>query len=526
MLVDLITLGKNTIFRNIPNVRNARVRGKYGEAEYQKLVNKFSKIPIDPIHTNIVVKDIVSNLFSGIPRWRSPFLQYNVGAAANVAASAMYALALDENIYNINDGLAGNALVAELAVTNILTKLADIKGTNPYGIFTFGGTATNMYAMKVGIRKASPTSAKDGTPQNTWILVTQDAHFSHAVAADWLGVGTGHIEIIDPKQNRESNLQDAERKVRKIIEEGGLFATIIVNGGTTYSHTVDNIQEFVELRNKLVTEYALDYTPHLHVDSVIGWAWLFFKDYDFESNPLELSKPCIENIKQQYDRIKYINLADSWGVDFHIGVGACPVDCSLVIFNDFTSIARLSKKDSPSTDPHQLAQEFSFSNPVDYTLETSRAGATSLAALTSLQTMGITGYQRSLANLVEMSLLMRKRFSNEQGVIISNEGSRGYVTMIRLIPPTLTPDKVEKFNEEVNSYNKSFYKWDLETRMSRNEGVEYSYSGSFIVGEDGTNIGAQKFYLVSPHVDKNIIIDTVSTVMAQKEVFDREIWNK
>lgn len=79
-----------------------------------------------------------------MPRWNSPRLQYNVGTAVNPAAGAAYSLALHQNIYNINDGIAGTTLVAEEAVTKILATLAKLDDT-PRGIFTFGGTGQEPY---------------------------------------------------------------------------------------------------------------------------------------------------------------------------------------------------------------------------------------------------------------------------------------------------------------------------------------------------------------------------------------------
>jgi hypothetical protein len=61
---------------------------------------------------------------AGTTLWRCPELQYNIGAAVNVAAAAAYALALDANVFLISDGQAGNAVLAEHAVAAILADLA------------------------------------------------------------------------------------------------------------------------------------------------------------------------------------------------------------------------------------------------------------------------------------------------------------------------------------------------------------------------------------------------------------------
>lgn len=80
-------------------------------------------------------------------------------------------------------------------------------------------------------------------------------------------------------------------------------------------------------------KYALDYCPHIHVDSVIGWAWLMFESYDFIQNPLEFSEDAIVELKYVYNHVKDISLADSFGVDFH-KTGYSPYLCSMFICKD------------------------------------------------------------------------------------------------------------------------------------------------------------------------------------------------
>lgn len=522
--------------KKLKNIDAARIPGEYGSQQYESLIKKYSIIPRH-ITKNPAKKlcELASDLLAGTPRWRSPQLQYNVGAAVNVAASALYSVALDENVYNINEELAGNCLVAESAVVNILARLARLS-SKPYGVFTFGGTATNLYAIKMGSRKTAIDSGKKGLPKNMKVVITRDAHFSHAVAADWLGIGTNNVVIIEPNPDRASSLKDAEKKLRKIIEDKDLIAAIIINGGTTYSHTIDDIENFIKLRNTLVKEYSLEYTPHIHVDSVIGWAWLVFSDYDFDKNELEIESSSLDKIEKQYAKISKVKLADSWGVDFHKGAGGCPVDCSLIIANDFSSIARLTKKGDPITDMHQLAQEFSFYSPADYTLETSRAGGAALAALASLHTLGLVGYQRNLANLIEATTLTRNLLGNYKDVTISNEESLGYITMLRIYPPGLTDDlrrykektdkglETKRFIEEVNGYIKQFFNWDRENRMMKGEGVEYSFSSSYSSAPCGAKIAGIKLYPVSPHLNKRYVKEAVSIIITQKRKFDKEIW--
>jgi len=185
---------------------------------------------------------------------------------------------------------------------------------------------------------------------------------------------------------------------------------------------------------------------------------------------------------------------------------------------------------------HQLAQEFSYHSPSDYTLETSRAGGAALAALASLHTLGLEGYQRNLANLIEATTLTRNLLSNYKGVTISNEESLGYVTMLRIYPPSLIDDlrrykektdkgfETKQFIEEVNEYMKQFFNWDRKNRMLKGESVEYSFSSSYISAPCGAKIAAIKLYPVSPHLNKRYVKKAVLTIITQKRKFDKEIW--
>jgi L-2,4-diaminobutyrate decarboxylase len=511
----------------IPNSLSPRIGGKFGKDYYNNLINKYSTIPKKPSDPLKSSSKIVSDLFQGILRWRSPLLQYNVGSAVNTPSSAIYSLALDENIYSIDEGLAGNALVAEKAITRILSKLADLKKPGS-GLFVFGGTATNLYATKVGLKKNCPGADKKGVPKNVRIFVTEDSHFTHSLSADWLGIGTAKIIKIIANKDRTSNIDDFSIKLEKELKKGNIVTSILLNGGTTYDHTVDEIKKFIEIRDKLVKKYSLKYTPHIHVDSVIGWGWLFFKEYDFKKNNLNLSKNCLEKIKKQYLKISQLKYADSWGVDFHKGIGGCPVNSSIIMFNKTSDLAYLSKTNNPELEMHQLAREINYISPADYTLETSRNAGAALAALASLNFLGIEGYQRNLSNLVENTQLIRELLNNRKDISIINIFSNGFATMVRLFPPeiskTTNEDLPKKDIPVISKYIKEFYLWDYKTRiLKNNNSPNYSFSSSYI-NYKGNKISAIKIYPVSPHYNKKFAKETIKILINQKKVFDKEIW--
>lgn len=503
---------------------------------YEHLLATYGDLPDNVVKDPVLlVRQMSQDLLGGAVNWRSPELQYNLGSAVNVVAGAMYALALDVNVYLINDGLAGNAVVAEQAVGRILASLSAVDPAQARGLFTFGGTGTMAYAIKAGIRKAAPESARRGVPDDLRVVITEDSHFSHATAADWLGVGSEQLVIIPPTTERRSDLTAADKLLREQLDQGARIATIIINGGTTYDHAVDDISAFADLRDQLVSDYQLTYRPHLHVDSVVGWIWLVLQGHDFETEDLGVSAETVSVLRRQYQRIKEICRADSWGVDFHKGVGGCPVDCSIVQFNDRSDLVRLRRG---GADLHQLAEEFSDVSPVDYTLETSRAGGKALAALACLHSLGRQGYQQILARLMESVLEFRRLIdARPDMMIVLNRHALGYQTMVRLLPPTAdvqsaaqqllgTGDGQAKRVLDGNAYLKEFFVWDNQSRMNVDGGgVVYSFSSKYIQTASGPAISGLKFYPTTPHITKKHMHDAVKLLADRKAEFDQQWTN-
>jgi hypothetical protein len=82
------------------------------------------------------------------------------------------------------------------------------------------------------------------------------------------------------------------------------------------------------------------------------------------------------------------------------------------------------------------------------------------------------------------------------------------------------------FIDEVNKYMKAFFTWDKEKRMSKNEGIEYSFSSGYLRLKNGCNISGIKLYPVSPHLTKRHIKDSIATIINQKRYFDNHLWKK
>lgn len=486
-------------------------------------------LPEDPASSpGDVASALVSEFLAGAVNWMSPRLFHNVGAAPCIAALAAQGATTALNAYAINDDLAGRAMEAEQHVAAILADLAGLEPGRVAGIFSFGGTATNLYAMRLGLRKALPGSSRLGLrDMRVKLAITADAHFSHAANADWLGVGSEDLIVMGANADRTSNLENAEAQIGEAIEAGFMVPAILINGGTTYDHAIDDISAFADLRDRLVSQYGLTYRPHLHVDSVIGWAWLCFRTYDFDADPLELGPDLAAALVYQTERISNLRYADSWGVDFHKGVGSCPVDCSVFVLNDRRDLLHLSKTANRGS-LHQLNPGASFTMLADVTLETSRSGGKPMAALGALQSLGLNGYRALLANLVENAMQLRGCLDDQLSgdLQVLGGGTGAYVTIVRLLPPGMLPtgdiqaEDLQRTNE-IGAYMADFNSWE---RSSRSHVVprivEYSYSSRYRRTNAGQDVPAIKFYPTSPHLDARHVRDAVAYLLERKATFD------
>jgi len=492
----------------------------------KKLLNDINKIPEDGLAPYEVVSIIAKNFFQGVPNWRSPKLQYNICAPVNIVSQAVLSLSQELNVHNISTDFAGNCLLAEEIISEMMADLVDLPKDNVRGIFSFGGTASNMYAMKLAINKAVPNAGNIGVPPNIYIMITENAHFSHKTVADWLGIGIDRVIQIKSDNESRSIVRDAEIKARSVIEKGGIIAGFQLNGGPFYDFAVDDINAFVGLRSKLIKDYNLSFTPNIHVDSVIGWVWLMFNKYNFDLNPLKIPSEILDLLKKQFERIYQVKYADSWGVDFHKGLGGCPTPCGLFVCNNKNDLLLLSKKQRGICDMHHLGNDWSVDDPSDITLETSRSAGVALAAVASMLSMGKNDLRMFLANQIYCTKLFRDFISNEKYFLVGNPKSLGFNTMVLISPNNEKNiswndfveliEKNEQLLDDLNKEVKSFYEFCLnKDKYDAIKRLGCSFSKSFYKTKSGKNVSGLKYCFVSPHTNLSMIKKEINRLKEQ-----------
>ncbi len=422
---------------------------------------------------------------------------------------------------------AGEALKLELACAAAIAKLAGMDSEKASGVFTFSGTATNFYGIKLGLAKACPDHLMNGISSNDIVVVGNKAsHYSQLTAVNWLGIGQLNYKQVKTNIDQTTNLEDLEAKCVELLQEGKKIACIEAVGGTTSHQAIDDLEAFYSMRNRLVKRFHLGYVPHIHVDSVQGWVWLNFAGYDFKLNPLGLNEVTIKNARKKYEKISKLYLADSFGVDFH-KTGYIPYNSSMVILknkNDFNLLKRQKDIMTP------LFHDQNEYNPGIYTLETSRSCANILATWIALKSFGQEGYQAMLGHALTMRELFisaHKRL-NEVGLVIEQPEISAvdvYIRCIKTGSDVISEHQKELYDDELlaenTKYTSEFFEWFTNVFQGSNPKVAISKSSASFYNHNGTPVVALRFYLLSLNSTEDTIGFLIDYIIKAKRRFDK-----
>ena len=523
-LLDLIN-EVNTNVEDMVEPNFPRIKGKI-EEPYEKYLEA-KVLPQKSNNLEDVFKDI-SKLFKGALRWNYPGTMINVNPPANLGAIAILSYA---NLYNPNfaqDMSTGGLALAELEVTKYLCDLAGIDWKQALGVFTFGGKGTNLYAVKIGLEKCLTNEDEDGITDNIFTITTEQGHPCHTEVCGWLGIGRKNSIRVPVDSDGVIKIDEAEKIISKELEKGRKLACITINGATTIQMTIDPVKEVAEMRDRLVEKYNLNYKPHIHLDSVIGWVYLFFKDYDFEKNPLNIRKLALAKIKKMYTRISNIKYADSFSADFH-KTGFCPYLSSIFITKNREEIYKLGGPKSKVLQVSDL--EYGNYSPFLYTLELSRSSSGPLSALVTLKSFGVEGFQEIIGELMNMGEYMKEKIDeNNEYEVINENDSDGFVTLFIVKPKgckysyediVYSRGMSKQESEELAKYNHTFYLYLLEKQMKRETTFAMDYSTGYRKNVNGVRIGVFKAYPMSPFLHEQEVDNIVNELRKLKEEFDK-----
>ena len=468
------------------------------------------------------VASLLVGKLEGLPIWGHPRTQINVVPPPSIPSIIGSLLPAIYNPNLISDDTSYGVALTEASVAAMMARLVGYDPEQSAGVFTFGGTGTTLYGVKLGIEKAFPDAMENGVRGDGVILASAQSHYCRLNVAGWLGLGEKNVVEVPTHLQNDIRIDRLDAAARAAIGQGRNIVALVATLGTTDAFGVDDLDAVVDLRDRLVDDYALDYTPHVHADAVIGWAWSVFNDYDFERNPLGFRPRTVRALAAACHRISKLHRADSIGIDFH-KTGFAPYISSLFLVRDRADLQRLVRGRDEMPYLFQSAGE---RHPGVYTLETSRSGSGVLAAYANLQLFGRVGLRVLIGHLVEMAETLREHLEGHDSMTVLNDEGVGMVTVFRVYPDGVDTWIIKErertdpgAREELlrhNDYNRRLYRY-LYDRAMRGEGVHISMTDCYRETDYGEPMVGLKSFILSPFIDEQHVRSLVTEVLAARQ---------
>jgi L-2,4-diaminobutyrate decarboxylase len=494
------------------------ILGQSAPIDYEK--GRQAALADHPATVEDVTRDLVSYL-QGMIQFGHPRQQQNVIGPTTIPSLIGVLLASVHNPNLVSDEFSRRVALAEVEASAITAGLVGYDPARAGGIFTFGGTGTNLYGVKIGLEKACPGTMHEGVREPALLIGSDASHYCRYNIAGWLGLGTRNLVTVPTTDRNEIDLAALELQARAVLRDGKRIACFIATLGTTDAFGLDDLEAIVALRDRLVDEFRLPYRPHVHADAVIGWAWSVFNDYDVEANPLGFRRRTLRALAGACRRIRALPLADSIGIDFH-KTGFAPYVSSLLLVKDAADFQLLNRS------PEQMPYLYHFGEykPGIFTLETSRSGTGVLAALANLRLFGKQGLQVILGHVVEMAQLLREHLEGHEATTVLNRDNFGTVTLFRAYPEGVDTFAIKQREEHDpacrdlllrnNDYNRRIAAYVHEEALA-GRGVLISLTDCYRRTAYGEPVVALKSYILSPFVDEEHVEAVVQKVLEARE---------
>ncbi len=388
------------------------------------------------------VLDEVVQLFNGAPNWGSPLTMCNVSPQSNSAAIVASMLSQVFAANMLEGEYAWNVHRAELETAGMLGNLVGWDPLNTGAIYTYGGGGCFTYGVKYGLTRVLPHSRFTGVRTDAKVICSQQAHYVQQNATDWTGLGMHNIIQVrtDPDTNR-MDLVHLEGILQALSAKETPVATVICTMGTTDANAFDPLGKVRELLDRYPNPSGFG-KAILYADAVVGWSWIFFKDYDFDRNPLEFSPRILPILQQNGQAMAELVYADAIGIDFH-KVGWAPYVSSCFLYRDAAEFESIHRRGA-----NAYLQQRTPYNPMYYTLEVSRTASGCLAGWATLKYFGMEGMQAILGGILETKYYLFDLLAACPDMVCVNAQDSGLVTLFRVYPKGV--DAKAQFQRELN----------------------------------------------------------------------------
>jgi L-2,4-diaminobutyrate decarboxylase len=401
---------------------------------------KAVRIPQRMADASDVIRQVVG-LYEGCPNWGHPLTMCNVIPQPNTVAIIAAMLAQIYSINILEGEYAWNVHRAELETASMLASAFGWEPEKAGCVYTYGGSGCWTYGVKYALTRVLHGSRDHGVRTNAKVICSQQAHYTMLNSTDWTGLGMDNIVRI--RTNVDSNAMDMEHLesvLKEFTSQGIPVACVVCTMGTTDANAFDPAE---------IVRGLLDRYPNppqygkalLYCDGVVGWSWALFQKYDFANNPLGFTAELLPYLARDAMAASRIKFADAVGVDFH-KVGWTPYGSSVFLYKDAAEFESLLRRPESA-----YLQPRSPYNPLDYTLEVSRAATGALAGWATLKYLGYEGFHAILGGILETQMYLRSLLAESPELVCTNPDDYGLCTLFRAYPKGV--DAVAQFETEL-----------------------------------------------------------------------------
>jgi glutamate/tyrosine decarboxylase-like PLP-dependent enzyme len=375
-------------------------------------------------------RDAVFPFFWGTDSWSSPLHLENVKGPANYASLVGGLACLLKNPNLCTDTYSQRSNELEVKAVTALANLLFYHTEDPWGVFTMGGTISNLYGAKIGIEKVLPGAMHSGLHgARVAGIVSDAAHYSNRSVAGWLGIGTEQLHAIPTDDAMAMRLDLLAEKLETLHAEGVKVAFVTATFGTTDGSGIDDVAGIRRVLDDFATRRGVP-APQLHVDAAVGWVLAFLTEYKIAKNPLGFTPALLRLVERAQGYTAGLQLADSITIDFHkMGWGHYPGSAFLV--NRRQDLRYLSR--SVAETPY-FSDADGRRDPALFTLECSRPALGPYTVMASLNGIGLTGWQLLVARALELSEELKLRLEKIENCKVLNLGTTGPSVLWWVLP--------------------------------------------------------------------------------------------
>jgi L-2,4-diaminobutyrate decarboxylase len=282
-------------------------------------------------------------------------------------------------------------------------------GENADGVFTSGGTQSNLQALLLAREEA-----KSDSTAKLRIFTSEAGHFSVQKSAKLLGLGQDSVVRVPVDHDKRMRTVALARELERCAKDGLIPMAVVATAGTTDFGSIDPLPEIAELCDR--------YDTWMHVDAAYGCGLL--------------------TSLRHRDRIDGIERADSVTVDYHKSFFQ-PVSSSAVLVRDASTL-RHATYHAEYLNPRRMVTE-RIPNQVDKSLQTTRR-FDALKLWMTLRVMGADGIGELFDEVCELAQQGWRLLAADPRFDVVVQPS--LTTLVfRYVPPAVTdPAEIDRAN--------------------------------------------------------------------------------